>query len=157
MKIKGVIAEDFVNYKVPAMVIQFPYCDFKCEQECGEPVCHNGMLAHEPDVDIITYDLVEMYRSNMISEAIVMQGLEPFDSWEDLKFLVSMLRQYTKDDIVIYTGYYENEIADKLEELEKFANIVVKFGRYIPGDEPHFDKVLGVTLASGNQYARRIS
>ena len=30
MKIKGLISEDFVNYKKPAMTIMFPYCTFKC-------------------------------------------------------------------------------------------------------------------------------
>ena len=30
MILKGIIDEDFVNYKVPCMVLEFPYCDFKC-------------------------------------------------------------------------------------------------------------------------------
>ena len=31
MVVKGIVDEDFVNYKVPSMTIMFPYCDFKCE------------------------------------------------------------------------------------------------------------------------------
>ena len=38
-----------------------------------------------------------------------------------------------------------------------YSNIIIKFGRFIPNREPHFDEVLGVNLASNNQYAKRIS
>jgi hypothetical protein len=43
------------------------------------------------------------------------------------------------------------------EQLKSFSNIIIKFGRFIPNQEPHYDEVLGVKLASDNQYARRIS
>jgi hypothetical protein len=32
----------------------------------------------------------------------------------------------------------------------------MKYGRYIPNNKGRFDKVLGVQLASDNQYAERI-
>ena len=35
MIVKGIITEDFVNYKEPCMTIEFPYCDFKCDRENG--------------------------------------------------------------------------------------------------------------------------
>ena len=57
---------------------------------------------------------------------------------------------------MIYTGYYENEINDKLKKRLSFKNIIVKFGRYIPNDTPVYDEILGVTLASHNQYAKKI-
>ena len=38
-----------------------------------------------------------------------------------------------------------------------FPNVIIKYGRYIPGHQPHYDPVLGVYLASDNQYAERIS
>jgi hypothetical protein len=44
-----------------------------------------------------------------------------------------------------------------LIQLKQFPNIVVKFGRYVPKCEAHFDEVLGIKLASPNQYAERIS
>ena len=59
--------------------------------------------------------------------------------------------------MVIYTGYYPDEVTAILDKLQKFDNIVVKFGRYIPNTKSCFDKELGVTLASDNQYAVRIS
>lgn len=61
-----------------------------------------------------------------------MQGLEPFDSWNDLKEFVQKLREYSNDDIVIYTGYNKDEVIEYVKELSIYPNIIVKFGRYIP-------------------------
>ena len=153
MKIKGLISEDLVNYKKPSMTIIFPYCTFKC----GEGYCQNSELAKAPIIEMNVNNLVDRYINNPITEAVVMQGLEPFDSWNDLKSFVHELREYCNDDIVIYTGYDKNEIIEKINELSKYTNIIVKFGRYIPNQEKHYDEVLGVYLASSNQYAERIS
>lgn len=153
MKIKGLISEDLVNYKKPSMTIIFPYCTFKC----GEGYCQNSELAKAPIIEMNVNNLVDRYINNPITEAVVMQGLEPFDSWNDLKSFVHELREYCNDDIVIYTGYDKNEIIEKINELSKYTNIIVKFGRYIPNQEKHFDDLLEVYLASNNQYAERIS
>ena len=153
MKIKGLITEDFVNYKKASMTIIFPYCTFKC----GKDYCQNSSLAKTPIIEISIDDLVNRYINNPITEAVVMQGLEPFDSWNDLKEFVQKLREYNNDDIVIYTGYNKNEVIEKINELSKYTNIIVKFGRYIPNQEKHFDDLLGVYLASNNQYAEKIS
>lgn len=153
MKIKGLISEDFVNYKKPAMTIMFPYCTFKC----GTEYCQNSPLSKAEDIKMDISNIVIRYLNNPITESVVMQGLEPFDSWNDLIELVKQLRESTDDDIVIYTGYYKEEIADKMALLSKYKNIVIKYGRYIPGQEKHYDKVLGVYLASSNQYAEKIS
>lgn len=154
MVIKDIIFEDFVNYKKASMLIAFPKCDtFKC----GRLVCQNGTLTAAPDIIITSKALVEKYLKNPISHACVMQGLEPFDSWNDLQDFVKEFRTKTNDDIVIYTGYNKCEIQDKIRWLQKYKNIIVKFGRYIPGQKPHYDAVLGVELASDNQYAEKIS
>lgn len=154
MEIKGLISEDFVNYKKPAMTIMFPRCTFKC----SEVICQNSPLAKEKSIDIEIADIIKRYLNNPITESIVMQGLEPFDSWNDLLELVKQLRNINcNDDIVIYTGYNLDEIGDKIHVLSEYKNIIVKFGRYIPNQERHFDKVLGVYLASDNQYAEKIS
>ena len=153
MKIKGLITEDFVNYKKASMTIIFPYCTFKC----GEDYCQNSPLTKSPIIEISIDDLVNRYNNNPITEAIVMQGLEPFDSWSDLKEFVKKLREYNNDDIVIYTGYNKDEVIKYVKELSVYPNIIVKFGRYIPNQEKHYDDVLGVYLASNNQYAERIS
>ena len=153
MKIKGLISEDLVNYKKPSMTIIFPYCTFKC----GEGYCQNSELAKAPIIEMNVNNLVDRYINNPITEAVVMQGLEPFDSWNDLKSFIHELREYCNDDIVIYTGYYKEEIIDKVEILRKYKNIIIKYGRFLYNDKPIFDDILGITLASSNQYAERIS
>jgi hypothetical protein len=162
MIIKGLIDEDFINYKKPSMVIEFPYCSFKCDKECGQPVCQNSPLVNEPNIEISYDDLLTRYINNPITEAIIFQGLEPCDSISDVINLILWLRlKYNcKDDIVIYTGYKEEEIKWLIDILSSNTlintNIIIKFGRYIPNQEPHFDPILGVNLASDNQYAKKI-
>lgn len=157
MKIKGVVMEDFSNYKLPSMFIIFPMCDWKCDIECGKRVCQNGSLAKTPIKDIDANVLIEKYLNNPISKAVVCGGLEPFDSWSDLLLFIEKFRAKSQDDIVIYTGYYKEEITDKIDILKQYPNIIIKFGRYLPGHETHYDDLLGVCLASNNQQAERIS
>ena len=45
MLLRGLIDEDIVNYRKISMYLAFPYCSFKCDKECGEPVCQNSSLA----------------------------------------------------------------------------------------------------------------
>ena len=157
--LKGIIDEDFVNYRVPSMTLMFPKCSFKCEKEYGERFCQNSSLVKEPNVTVSLESIYNRYINNPITEAIVLQGLEPFDSREELSILIDYFRyKGCIDDFVIYTGYTEDEIQSDLYDIASlFPNIIVKFGRYIPDQEPHYDEVLGVKLASNNQYARRIS
>ena len=157
MLVKNIIYEDFVNYKKPSMFIIFPFCTFKCEQESGVYCCQNKDLTQQNNIKISTKDIIQKYIGNPITSAIVCGGLEPFNSWSDLIDLVSMLREYTYDDIVIYTGYNKSEIEKYIEYLKEYKNIIIKFGRFIPDSEQKYDEVLGVTLASSNQYAERIS
>ena len=157
--IKEIRDEDFTSYKKPSMVIGFARCNWKCEKECGMRVCQNGALAQAPDRIIGIKTIVCRYINNPITSAIIMAGLEPFDTEFDLQMLISYLRVATKDDIVIYTGYTKEEIQER--DIYKFLlnakNIVIKFGRFIPNQQPHYDEVLGIKLASDNQYAERIS
>ncbi len=157
MKLKGLQDEDFVNYKKPAMFIGFPSCTWKCEKECGKRVCQNGALATSPIKNIDINKIVNRYINNPITSAIVCGGLEPFDTWEDLYKLIFYFRQKTEDDIIIYTGYYKEEKEKYINCLKQFSNIIIKYGRYIPGHEKHYDEILGIYLASNNQYAERIS
>ena len=157
MKIKGIIHEDFVNYKKPSMVVEFPYCSFKCDKECGQAVCQNSSLANSPTHDVPVDKIVLSYLKNDITSALVCQGLEPFDSEEELYQLIKFFRKYTDDDIVIYTGYTEEELQEWVLGLQAtFKNIIIKFGRFIPDHSNHYDEILGVYLASPNQYAKKI-
>ena len=156
MLIKGIVDEDFVNYKRPSMFINFPNCSFKCDKEAGCAVCQNSALAQEPNIEIDIEELVERYVDNLITSAIVCGGLEPFDSWEDLFSLISELRKKTNNEIIIYTGYNKEEIEEKINILKNFSNIIIKFGRFVPNQEPVYNELLGVKLASNNQYAIRL-
>lgn len=157
MIVKGLLDEDFINYKVPSMIIEFPYCSFKCDKEYGEQICQNCKLAQMKNYDIPIENIVKRYKQNDISEALVCAGLEPMDSFDDLLSLIKAFREVTNDEIIIYTGFYKDEIEDKINILKDTTNnIIVKFGRFIPHQSKHFDEVLGVELASDNQYAERI-
>ena len=97
--------------------------------------------------------------SNKLTSAIVFGGLEPFEQWDELHdFIRSIRKEYNcSDDIVIYTGYNKDEISYQITILKEFENIIIKFGRYVPNEESHFDETLGVFLVSNNQYGEKIS
>lgn len=158
MIVKDILDEDFVNYKKPSMMIAFPYCSFKCDKDCGRAVCQNSPLVNEPNIDISYDNICKRYLSNPITESIVFQGLEPIDSISDVINLIMWFRiKYNcLDDIVIYTGFNKDEIDWVIDKLKWMDNIIIKYGRYIPDQEPHYDEVLGVNLASDNQYAERL-
>lgn len=157
MRIKEVETERFQDYKYPSMFIAFPTCSFKCDKECGKRVCQNSALATAPIKEISTGELVKKYLSNPITKAVVCGGLEPLDSFHDLIELISTLReQGCQHDVVIYTGYRKDEVANLIKQLLPFGNIVMKFGRFVPGESPHYDEVLGVDLANDEQYGERI-
>lgn len=158
MKLKGLIAEDFCNYKLPSMFLITAKCDWKCciEQGIDKGVCQNSPLASQETKDVSYESIYNSYVSNPITKAIVIGGLEPMLQYEEMLGLVSFFRENgCNDDFVIYTGYYKNEL--QLTELQKFNNVVIKFGRFIPNHKPHYDDIIGIYLASDNQYAERIS
>ena len=159
MIIKEIRDEDFTSYKKPSMVIGFPSCTFKCEREFRcKGMCQNSALASAPDIEISVENIVNRYLQNPITKAIIFAGLEPIDSWSDMIDLIDEFRKYTDDEIVVYTGYKMEEICKQTYWLgNKYKNIIFKLGRFIPNEEPHYDAVLGIKLASSNQYAVRIS
>ena len=157
MKIKGLIDEDFVNYKKPSMFISTYTCSFKCCEECGQAVCQNLPLVSQPTVEVDNAELVQRYINNSISQAIVIGGLEPLDDVKDILEFVRVFRRYSDDDIVIYTGYRDDEVQPCIDRLKAITNnVIIKFGRFVPDQQSHYDKVLGVKLASDNQKGVRI-
>lgn len=157
MLIKSIDECDFVNYKKISMFIIFPFCTFKCDKEFGVKLCQNWSLIKEPNLNISNEEIINRYMNNPITKSIVMGGLEPFESWDEVYSFIEDFRIVCDDDIVIYTGFNESEILDKIDKLKRFKNIIIKFGRYKPNQEKHYDNVLGVKLASDNQYAKKIS
>ena len=124
MKLKGIVFDDFVNYKKPCMTLESPRCDFKCDKECGRQVCQNSPLAKANNIEVDVDILIKSYIANDITQAVCFQGLEPFDTWnETYEFIYKFRRQYNiKDDIVIFTGYTEDELQSKLIQLKTFEN-----------------------------------
>ena len=157
MKIKNLIDEDFTNYKKPSMFIGTSECNFKCDKECGKPVCQNSELAKALTIEVEAIDLVARYFTNPITEAVVFGGLESFDTFEELYNFIKIFREKSNDDIVIYTGYYPNEIENKVKKLYSFKNIYIKFGRFIPNSQKIYDNILGVELSSNNQFTLPIN
>lgn len=157
MLLKGLIDEDFVNYRKPSMFLSTTKCSFKCCKEAGLEICQNLDIINFPNIEINNETLVDRYLNNPITNAIVIAGLEPFDTFEDMHEFIIELRKKTLDDIVIYTGYYPEEIQSKLVILKQYPNIIIKFGRFIPNQESYFNELLGVKLSSQNQFAEKIS
>lgn len=159
MLIKTIIDEDFNNYKKPSMFVGTCFCNWKCCVESGIPIttCQNQQLSKEPNIEYSNESLTKRYLNNPITQSIVFGGLEPVLQFNELISFIDYFRQFSNDDIIIYTGYYPHEIQDKVDQLKQYKNIIIKLGRFVPNQQPHCDSVLGVNLASDNQYAERIS
>lgn len=159
MIIKDIREDDLINYKRPSMVISTARCSLKCDELNGKQVCHNCALIRMPDIDISNEDLIKRYQSSRYSEALVFSGLEPLDQFAEVLSLIKDFRMVSNDTIIIYTGYSEGEVRlmGCWNMLAQYPNIILKVGRYIMDCEPHYDELLGVQLASPNQYAVRVN
>lgn len=159
MELRGIIVEDFVNYRFPSMFLITSKCDWKCCVEFGIPTesCQNSSLINIKPKVYEDDDLINLYINNEITKAIVFGGLEPFLQFDELLEFIKKFRLISSDTIVIYTGYDMDELPDEIEQLKKYKNIIVKFGRFIPNQEPHYDEILGINLCSFNQFAVKIS
>lgn len=161
MRVKTVVDEDFTNYKKPSMFIGTISCGGKCCIEAGIPlsVCQNDGWRSGAPIVLSNRELCQRYLNNPLTKAIVFGGLEPFEQFKELeRFLFSLRRVFgCDDDVVIYTGYRPEELSHELNILSGYYNnIIVKFGRFVPNSQHRFDEVLGVELASDNQYAVKI-
>ena len=161
MKLVNLIEEDFTNYRKPGMFLGFPYCSGKCNPIDDLPVCQNQRLHCAKLIDISIDEIIDRYRKNRVVKCLIFGGMEPFDSFNEMLELITQFRSdqtflYNDDPIIIYTGYYPFEIKEKISkiiEVNADHDLIIKFGRYIPGHQPHYDPILGVNLASDNQYA----
>lgn len=160
MRVRKLLTERFQDYKVPSMYLATCFCDWKC---CPDKpyVCQNNPVANLPVTDIPDDEILDTYLSDPITEAIVIAGLEPLLQIREVCNLIRRaVERGVKTTFVIYTGYTVCEVRriGFFDELKTtgYGNgvgVVVKYGRYVPNQKPHFDKTLGVELASDNQYA----
>ena len=159
MKLKGIIDYDCTNYKQPVLTLEFPTCTFKCDKLNGCQVCQNSSLAAEPDIEVALDTIWHLYQQNLLTKGFCCQGLEPLDSIDELLGFVYYIRKirYCNDPIIIYTGYDKEEVTKFIYQMTQYKNIIIKWGRFIMNQEPHYDNVLGVKLASNNQYGEKLS
>lgn len=159
MTVKAIIDEDFSNYRLPCLIVGTAKCDWKCcvEQHLPNRICQNNPIAKLPNRNISNAEILQNFLSNPITQAVVVAGLEPVLQKDEVLDLIQYFRQQGEMcDFVIYTGYYEYEIEDFIEQLKPLKNIILKTGRFIPNQSPHYDEILGVDLASDNQKGVRI-
>lgn len=160
MRIKGIVEEDFLNYKLPSMFIISCECDFKCCTEAGLDVgvCQNAPLAKEPSREISDDVIYAHFSRNPITKAVVIGGMEPFLQFDEV---LSVIQTFRKNGemcpFVIYTGYYPEEVQEEINRLKHNGEIIIKFGRFIPNRSKRYDDVLGIELSSDNQFAQCFS
>ncbi len=160
IKVKEIVDENFQDYKKSAMFIATVKCDFKCLKELNLDcnICQNSKTSKMPNKEVLISDVFKRYINNPLTHSIVVGGLEPMLQFDEIYSLVSYFRQYgCTDDFVIYTGYYPEEISEKVQLLKRFDNIIIKYGRFVPNSSSRHDDVLGINLSSDNQYAIKIS
>lgn len=160
MKLKAIVDENFQDYKDASMFIATSQCNWKCCTEGGfdKSVCQNSAIAKQKDIDISADEIFSRYIGNPITKAIVIGGLEPMLQFNEVLELIKYFRERNVNDyFIIYTGYYKEEIIDKIKDIKLYKNIIMKYGRYIPDQISHYDEILGTYLASDNQYAEILS
>ena len=156
IKIKDIMDEDFQDYKIASMMIAFCTCDWKCAKDGNFPetICQNCSIAKQKTHTVKIEDIYNRYINNHITSAIILGGLEPMLQFEEVVALISYFRNKgCNDTFVIYTGYYEHEISDKIDILSPYRNIILKLGRYKPNKDKYYNNLLGVYLANEEQYA----
>lgn len=157
MRVRGRITEDFTNYKRPGLYVPCCYCDFKCCHDCAadKSMCQNSMAAEVPITEIDDNDIMQAYSNSLIAKAVIFGGFEPFWQIDEIEQLLKKFRaEGIHAPFVIYTGYTECEVMHLAARLFPYGDIIIKYGRYRPNEKEHMDDVLGVRLASNNQYAK---
>ena len=159
IRLKQIIDENFQDYKKPSMLLATCKCDWKCliEQGLDISICQNSELIKQKNINISVSKIINRYINNPITSAIIIAGLEPILQFNEVIEFINEFRNVSDDDIVIFTGYYPEEIKKQIEELKKYKNIIMKFGRYKHESNKIYDKVLGIWLISDNQFAKKIS
>ena len=161
-KSKGCVIEDFNNYKKPSLYLSNSICNgFKCNLEDKNNICQNSELVKTPTKFLSLNFLINQYLKNPITKSIVFSGLENFDEFNQMYYFIKILREeyFCDDEIIIYTGFKKEEVIDKVELLKEFSkdgSIIIKYGRYNSKGKARYDEILGIALASDNQYAERI-
>lgn len=141
------------------MLIATHSCCFKCLKEQNLPIsiCQNSHLLESQIKESSIEELINTYDKNILQESVVFAGLEPMLQFKEVYNFIEIFRKNHNDDIVIFTGYYEQEIQEEINLLKEFSNIYLKVGRFLFNDKPIYDNIGKITLASSNQKFIKIS
>ena len=126
IRLKGMVMEDFVNYKVPSMFLITSICDWKCCKEANIDIsiCQNQSLTKQPTKTYSYESIYQAYVNNPITKAIVIGGLEPFDQFEEIFQLILYFRAQGCDDMfVIYTRY--NKFPNTISNILVFNSFIM--------------------------------
>ena len=152
--------DDITDYLKTSLLLVTP----KCSGKCGEKCQNYFLIKNATTKQYAVSSIVNLYNNLTTHNAVVFAGLEPFDTFNDTQILVDAFLQNDKPiDIVIYTGYYQQSITDKVNVLlqklikTKSTNktIIIKFGPYIAENRSYYSNILGIKLATDNQYVKR--
>ena len=111
--------DDTTDYKDTSLLLVFPTCKGKCEG------CQNWKLFNVKSKQYLLKSILDLYNSMETHKAIICAGLEPFDSFVELKSLFEEVLKLNKEtDFVIYTGYYKEEVTFLVNEL---VTIFIKY------------------------------
>lgn len=163
-----VVTDNVTDYKKTSLFLVFPYCSGKCGEECQNKDLRKKKIKEFNNKDIIT-----LYQSLNTHNAVVCGGLEPLDSFEELKQLIEDFAKFSSIkpvDFVIYTGYdnlikyyfdgryreVKEDFFDLLQAWKNYAEpgseLIIKQGKYDTNHKiPWHSKLLGVDLATNNQ------
>lgn len=146
--------EVFQDYKKSALLFSTCYCDWKCCHEAGVDIdiCQNQKVSQQREVTLPFESILKKVNQSF-TDAVIFGGLEPILQADEVVQCIEYLRKHgVKKDIVVYTGYYLEEIDPETLAYLALNDCILKCGRFIPDRKPKFDAVLGITLASDNQY-----
>lgn len=142
------VRETITDYRKSTLYL----CGYICTLGCKD--CFHNELKKNHPTTLSIEKLFTDYISTTSCDAILFSGLNWLEQIEELFVLIHYIRSnHINKDIVIYTGYDKHEISDKIAMLSKFDNIIIKYGRFDATLPPRYDDVLGITLASSNQWA----
>lgn len=134
------------------MLLVADKCTWKCEG------CQNKHLALLESQIFPDEEILKRFCNNPLTSAIVIGGLEPFEQLQELVIFIGEATKAGLDiPIIIYTGFEIDDFDLYWSGFEPVAKsylgpVIVKFGKYVAGSESYFNKDLGVTLISNNQY-----
>lgn len=159
LEIKGIVDEVFSDYSKISMLIICPKCTVRCWERLGlsPSICQNNHLKKEQGWQEDNFEIIKRYNSNPLTKSIVFGGLDSWDSLDDILNFSKTFREFSNDDLVLYTGRNLEEIQGDFIKFINIKNVYVKYGQYNPNLESIVDELTGVTLVSSNQKFIKIS